>query len=445
MKNRILRQRSFVAILVTAAAISAACSDSESTSDAATDQPATTAPVTSTTVATTSTTTTTVAPTTTIDPAVDLDGLATSIDAAITEFISATGVPGLTAAILLPGVDGTPVEILTAAGMSDVVNGDTADPGDHYRFGSITKPMTSVVVLQLVDEGLIDLDAPVATYLGAGWADGYVLDGVDYGDVVTIRQILNHTDGFAEFAFDVEFYIQSSARLDQPYEPDEIVTWAVNRGPQYVPGTGYLYNTVGHVVAGLVIEAVTGQSADEVMRARIFDPVDADDAYLAPAEFPPNDDVAGYVQGELKAAIDLLPGYAPYKADSAVGSFYDVTVSPQGVTRSAGWTGGGIEAQADDIARVVRSMFTGALSDEMLAEFLTTSEFSNYGLGISVGDRDGSPEYSHGGGVPGFRSHAVHLPEFDVTVALSANLIPITPDISSLSDTILDIVLAAIS
>ena len=159
---------------------------------------------------------------------------------------------------------------------------------------------------------------------------------------------------------------------------------------------------------------------------------------------PPNDDVAGYVQGELKAAIDLLPGYAPYKADSAVGTFYDVTVSPQGVTRSAGWTGGGIEAQADDVARVFRSMFTGALDDEMLAEFLSTPEFSNYGLGISVDDRDGNPAYSHGGGVPGFRSHAVHLPDLDVTVALSANLIPIEPDISSLSDTILDIVLAAL-
>ncbi|MGA1345711.1 MAG: serine hydrolase domain-containing protein [Ilumatobacteraceae bacterium] len=384
---------------------------------------------------------TTVAKTTTAPAS---DDMLEQIDAAIAEFMTANGVPGVTAAVLLPGDGGAPVELLTAAGLSDIVAEDAADPGDHYRFGSITKPMTSVIILQLVDEGLIDLDAPVATYLGAGWAEGYVLDGVDYGDLVTIRQILDHTDGFAEFAFDVEFYIQSSLRLETPYEPEEIVTWAVNRGPQYVPGTDYLYNTVGHVVAGLVIEAVTGQAAHEVMRTRIFDPVGADDTYLAPAELPPNDDVAGYVQGELKAAIDLLPGYAPYKADSAVGTFYDVTVSPQGVTRSAGWTGGGIEAQADDIARIFRSMFTGALSDEMLDEFLTTPEFSNYGLGITVGEFDGSPAYSHGGGVPGFRSHAVHLPESDVTVVLSANLIPIDPDISSLGDTILGIVLTAV-
>jgi D-alanyl-D-alanine carboxypeptidase len=439
MTHRVTRNR-LIAVLIAVGA-AAACSGSEAASTPSIDTtsaPPTTTAAPTTTVAPTTTSSTTVAPS-------SADDLIDAIDAAITEFIATTGVPGVTAAILLPGDDGTPVEIVTAAGMSDIVNDDTADPGDHYRFGSITKPMTSVVILQLADEGLIDVDAPVATYLGAGWAEGYVLDGVDYGDLVTIRQILNHTDGFAEFAFDVEFYIQSSARLDQPYEPEDIVAWAVNRGPQYVPGTDYLYNTVGHVVAGLVIEAVTGQPAHEVMRSRIFDPVEADDAYLAPAELPPNDDVAGYVQGELKAAIDLLPGYAPFKDDSAVDSFYDVTVPPQGVTRSAGWTGGGIEAQADDIARIFRSMFTGALSEAMLAEFLTTSDFSDYGLGISVGDRDGSPEYSHGGGVPGFRSHAVHLPEFDVTVALSANLIPIDPDISSLSDAILDIVLATVS
>jgi len=164
--------------------------------------------------------------------------------------------------------------------------------------------------------------------------------------------------------------------------------------------------------------------------------------YLPPGTYPPDDLVAGHVAGELKAAIDLLPGYQPYREDSVVGDFYDVTVAPQAVTRTAGWTGGGLEAQADDVARIFRSFFHGALGDAELSEFVTTSDYSNYGLGISVGEWEGEPRYSHGGGVPGFRSDATHLPDSDITIALSTNLIPYEPDVSSLTDAILDVIAA---
>jgi CubicO group peptidase (beta-lactamase class C family) len=118
-----------------------------------------------------------------------------------------------------------------------------------------------------------------------------------------------------------------------------------------------------------------------------------------------------------------------------------VTVPPEAVVRSAGWTGGGLEAQADDVARVFRSMFTGALTQESVTAFTTPFRDTGYGLGISVGESAGHTSYSHGGGVPGFRSDAVYLPDLDVTVVVSANLIPIEPDISSLSSAILDLVL----
>ncbi|MEK9839495.1 MAG: hypothetical protein VW396_10565, partial [Ilumatobacter sp.] len=84
---------------------------------------------------------------------------------------------------------------------------------------------------------------------------------------------------------------------------------------------------------------------------------------------------------------------------------------------------------------------TGALTDDSVTEFTTPFRDTGYGLGISVGESAGHTSYSHGGGVPGFRSDAVYLPDLDVTVVVSANLIPIEPDISSLSSAILDLVL----
>lgn len=379
------------------------------------------------------------------EPQLDIDAVSQQVEKAVDDFLAATGAPGATVAMLLPTNGGEPVEVRIARGLSNVTQNQQADVDDHFRFGSITKTMTSAVILQLVDEGKVVLDEPVATYLGQGWAKGYMWNGVDYGDKITIRQILNHTDGFAEFAFDPQFYLQSSARLETPYEPEEIVQWAVERGAQYEPGTDYLYNTVGHVVAGLVIEKVTGKTAEEVLRTRLFEPAKANDAYLAPTVFPPADGVAGYVQGALKAGIDVLPGYAPYRSAASVGDFYDVTVAPQDVLRSAGWTGGGIEAQADDIARIFRSLFTTAVKDDELEEFLTPSEFSNYGLGVTVGEKAGKKTYSHGGGVPGFRSEAVFVPDLDITLAVSANLITLDPDVGTLTDTLLQIITAALT
>lgn len=436
-----MRSTRLVLTLLPSTLLLAACSGTSADSSAA--ESTTTAAVTTTATSPTTTSTTAAPTTTTLPPGPDIDALTTEIDAAIAEFLANTGVPGVTLAVLMPGANGELTEVLTAGGLSDVLAEDVADPSDHYRWGSITKTMTSVVMLQLVDEGLVELDAPVADYLGSGWAAGYMWEGTDVGDLITIRQILNHTDGFAEYAFDPGFYIESSMRIETPYEPEEIVAWAVSRGAQYEPGTSYQYNTVGHVVAGLVIEAVTGNPAHEELRTRLFDPVQADDAYLTPAEFPPNDDVAGYVQGDLKLAIDVLPGYAPYKEASVVGDFYDITIAPEAVVRSAGWTGGGLEAQADDVARIFRSEFTGALTDDRLADFLTTSDYSNYGLGISVGEHNGHVTYSHGGGVPGFRSDAIYVPDLDVTVVASSNLIPLDPDIGTLTSAVLDLVLAA--
>jgi len=441
-------QRSLIALgVVLAGALSTIGCSSSSTSPTATEAPepsptTTVVEATSDDVSTTSIdpTTTTVAVTTT---SVVVDETEERLIAVIDNFLASTRAPGVTMTVLRPSDDGTDTieAVNLARGVREAASDNEVTTSDYFRWASITKPMTSIVVLQLVEEGLLDLDATVSTYLGEGWASGYVLDGVDYGDAITIRQILDHTDGFAEFAFDLDFYVLASTRLDTPFEPEEVIDWAIEQGPLYEPGTAYGYNTVGHIVAGLVIEEVTGNPAHIELRNRLFDPADASEIYLPPKESPPEQTVNGYVQGDLKLALDFVPGFAVYTAEATVGAFYDISVIPQEVLRSAGWTGGGIEAQAEDLARVFRQQFTGALSDDMLTAFTTPSDFSNYGLGINVGEVDGYTVYSHGGGTPGFRSHAMYMPELDVTIAVSANLIQIEPDIGTLASDIAAVII----
>lgn len=424
--------RRFIATAVVGVLV-ASCSSTNDTVATTTSVVTTTVPAPTTTAAPTTTTT--------IVESLATAALEAELQAAVDRWRSAAGVPGAAMVVSLP--DGS--EVAITSGVRDLTTNEPVRADEYWRIASITKPMVSAVVLRLVERGLVDLSAPVAQYLGAGWAQGYELDGVDYGDVVTIADVLAHTDGFKEYAFDPSFYLLVSDRLDVPITPEEVVAWAVGEGPQFEPGTGYLYNTIGHVVAGLVIEAVTGQPAEQVLRDELFTPANVSDMYLTPREFPPTRVPAGYVQGLLRLALDSIPGLAAYTDQATVGDFYDVTAVPQAVLTSAGFTGGGLEAQLDDVARVFRALFDGTLLTQASVQAFTTTVLdTNYGLGISVDQVDDLLVYSHGGGVPGFRSHALYSPELDVAMALSSNLVPLEPDVGALADEVLLIVRAAV-
>jgi len=293
------------------------------------------------------------------------------------------------------------------------------------------------------------LDEPVVTYLGEDWLGEH-----PYAAEITVRQLLDHTNGLIEYAFDPVFYLQSAQRLDQPYEPEEILAFLGTRDPLFAPGEDYSYETGGFVAAGLIIEAVTGNSAAAEMRARLFEPSGADAIFLTPEEFPPQSVVSGYARGELYAALTLLPGVNDEQQltvnDEPV---VDVLTGDQSVLQSAGWTGGGNEAQAESVAAIFEAMFNGTvLSPDAVDQMTTPNPHSNYGLGIDVGTAsvDGLgdvPVWTHGGGVPGFRSQAGWLPEHNVAYSFHASLIPL-PDgagVNVLRDAIVEIVVPLVA
>lgn len=368
-------------------------------------------------------------PTTVPDPGPALEE---QITVEIDEFMALGGVPGLSFAMVMP--DG---EVMTIArGTADLTTGEPVETDDYFRIGSITKPVTSTVMLQLVEEGLVELDAPVSTYLDS-WAPGY-----EYEDQVTVRQLLNHTSGFFEFPFDPGFYTYVAPRLDQQLTPEELLAYASDRGPQFEVGTDRLYNTVGFIAAGLVIEAVTGNDAEDEFTRRIFEPLGLTEVFLAPGQAPPEPVVHGYSIGILGSAIeafDLVPASGLIDVDGA--TYVDMLSVPQDVLRTVGWTGGSLEAQLDDTALMFGSLFAdGLVPDSLLAEMLAPTLDDTYGLGVNVESVAGQTVYSHGGGVPGFRSHAAYLPDLDISFAFSATAIPIEPDVGELAGRIVELV-----
>jgi len=361
-----------------------------------------------------------------IEPAGDpLEAVATELEEILVAWQAENGAPAVSLSVRLPGEE--PINI--ASGVADLVTEEPVTTEDYFRIGSITKPMTAAVVLQLVDEGLVELDVPVRTYLPS-WLEGY-----QYADDITIRQLMDHTNGLKEYALDPVFYAVAGQRLDTTITPEEIIEWLAAQAPLFAPGEQYSYETGGFLSLGRVIEEVTGNSAAAEMRARIFEPAGAKNIYLTPEEFPPEITVNGYGRGLMYLAATAIIGRQDTEGltinDEPVAAMYSL---PQDVLQSSGWTGGGNEAQMESVSAIIKAMFDGTMLAPDLIQQMTTPVLDvNYGLGISTDDVDGITVYSHGGGVPGFRSQAGYLPDHDISYAVSSNLIPL-PEGAGVSD-----------
>jgi len=371
------------------------------------------------------------------DSATGRDQLVNDLEAAIDDWLAASTAPGVSLSIRLPGEE--PINI--ARGVSNLATGEAVTTDDYFRIASITKTMTAATALQLVDEGLIELDAPVSRYLGVDWLGAH-----PNAANITVAQLMNHTNGLIEYAFDIGFYSESIRRLDVAYTPAEILEFLGRQEPLFGAGEQYQYETGGFVALGLIIEAVTGNSAAAEMRTRIFEPAGATNIYLTPEEFPPDSVVNGYVRGELFLAFNLLDRDAYEGTMIGADPVIDVLSGEQAVLQSAGWTGGGNEAQLESVSAIWKSMFDGTILSPAAIESMTTTVFeSNYGLGLSVTEEQGTTVYAHGGAVPGFRSQAGYLPEYDISYAFSSNLIPLLDgaDVSALTEVILPLAVAA--
>ena len=357
-----------------------------------------------------------------------------AIDAAATDWMEKARIPGLVLAVAL----GDEEPWTFGWGVSDIATEEPMTPDAYVRIGSVTKPVTTVAVLSMVDEGLLDLDTPVTSYLGDDWYGNY-----EHGPDITLRHLMGHTAGFVEYAFDPGFFILASSRLDVPITPEEIVRFATSYGSVAAFESEYNYSTAGHVTAGMIIEAVTGNPAHVEIRSRVLEPLGLENTYLPPYEQPPVPVVNSYNGGLLYSAFSSLTRVPDEAKHNYLGSDYISTNSyPQEFLQTAGWTGGGIEAQIGDVPQMFRGLFTaGLLSDESLSEMTTAGVNPGYGLGVGIDDIDGLVGYSHGGGTPAFRTRVHYIPELDLTLAANANVLPPDPDMGDFIDDLLPIVM----
>ena len=295
-------------------------------------------------------------------------------------------IPGLTAAVLVDG------QIIWSEGFgwADVENRIPVTPLTKMRIGSVSKSMTSAALGVLIEEGRLDLDAPVQQYVPSFPEKRYP---------ITTRQAAGHIAGIRHYRGD-EFL--NSKHYDSVEAGLAIFA---DDSLQFEPGTDYAYSSYGWNLVSAVVEGASSERFLPFMRRHVFRPL-----------------------GLRHTVADHTDSLITYRT-----RFYSITddgtlINAPYVDNSYKWAGGGFLATAEDVARFGHAMMGDGFLDPSTRETLFTSlrtrdgERTGYGLGWSVGTDDaGRRTIGHSGGSVGGTTQLITYPEHGVVVALIAN------------------------
>jgi D-alanyl-D-alanine carboxypeptidase len=314
------------------------------------------------------------------------------------EAVVATGVPGAAVVALLP--EG---RVEAAAGFADVATGESLTVEHRFRIGSVTKIFVAALVLQLVAEGLLDLDGDAAPFV----------------EGVTIRQLLNHTSGLDDFVGDIVSFFEPYRRdLAHRWElgPRDELRLVMEKPRLFPPGEGWAYHGSNYIVLRLVVEEATGVSLRDALRRRV----------LAPLGLEKTDLVEGPLRG------DCARGYFPADNPVLPGGSGPVDVTEIDVPFHR--AGGGVVSTAGEIAKMLRALLDGEfLPHHVRAEMLQAvdsdwSETDRYGLGIGeitalMGRRRSpcGPAWGHIGFSVGYTALALSSEDGKRQVVICAN------------------------
>ncbi|GAA3881661.1 serine hydrolase domain-containing protein [Saccharothrix violaceirubra] len=265
-------------------------------------------------------------------------------------------------------------EFTARSGKAQLDRPDPVPLNGRFRAGSITKTFVSTVVLQLVGEGKIVLDVPVARYL-----PGLLPDG----DRITVRQLLQHTSGLYNYtnALPRDPAGQLAIRYKH-WEPEEVIALATAHPLDFEPGTSWNYSNTNYAVAGLVIRKVTGRTWGEEVKRRVLYPLGLTGTSV------PGDQVT-------------IPGPHAHGYVGAGDQVVDITELNASVAGAAGQ----LISTTADLGRFIDALVGGRLlKPAQQAELLKTTEASpEYGLGVDVFTLDcGTTVIGHNGGIAGY-------------------------------------------
>lgn len=308
------------------------------------------------------------------------------IDSAAERVLAKTGVPSASVAIVEHGA----IVYTAAYGKAKLDPAEAAAPAMRYSIGSISKQFTAAAVLLLEQEGKLSIDDPVSKYL----------PDLTRANEVTIRMLLSHTSGYQDYW--PEDYVMPPM-LEATTAERIMDVWG-KKPLDFDPGTKWQYSNTNYVIAGRIVEQISGMPLMEFLQQQVFKPLDMRAVWNSDAEKLGDTDAVGYVRyalGPLRPAPKEGRGWM-FAAGELAMPAYDL----------AQW----------DISVTNRSLLDQKSYDEMFAPvMLKSGENSHYALGMFVRDTNGKIAYEHSGEVSGFVSDNVVFPADKAAIAVLTN------------------------
>jgi len=312
-----------------------------------------------------------------------------SIEQQVDALLSAKYVDNKPGATALIAKDGK-VIYRKAFGMANLELKIAMKPDNVLEIGSMTKQFTAVAILMLEEAGKLSVDDPVTKFF-ADYPTGE--------NEITIHHLLNHTSGIKSYTGMESF--QTQARTDM--DPLTLIDVFKNEPMDFKTGEQWSYNNSGYIILGAIIEQVSGQSYADFIQTQIFD-------------------VLGMTHSYYGSKSNLIPnrasGYQPTESGYRNAAYLSMTLP---------YAAGSLMSTVDDLL-----IWQEALNDNKLIPrkrlekaFVNTTlndgSATNYGYGWSIDEINGTPTIEHGGGIFGYTTYGLNIPEDDIYVTVLTN------------------------
>jgi CubicO group peptidase (beta-lactamase class C family) len=264
----------------------------------------------------------------------------------------------------------------------------------RFRIGSVTKQFTAAAILKLADAGKLSVEDPLEKYF----------PGYPGGGAITLRHLLNHTSGLHNFTDHPGF----SAQVTKPVNETDLVASFRNDPPDFKPGEEFRYSNSGYVLLGMIVEKVAGLPLGDYWQREFFGPLGMQATGVWMNATPPEPAAKGYAADakKLTPAQDWDMSWAGGAGDlySTVGDLWRWTEALHG-------------------GRVISPAALQTMTAEVTVAKKETLAL-RYGMGLYRTEVGGLAAIGHNGGLPGYLSSVMWLPEEKVTVVVLGNAMP---------------------
>lgn len=269
-------------------------------------------------------------------------------------------------------------------GLANRANNKQVNAGTEFRIGSMSKPFTALLIMQLQEQGKLKLTDALSQYI----------PDYPHGDSITITNLLNHTSGIKSVT-SLPAYQQDRGGFKNV---EDMVALFKNQPLNFAPGSLYQYSNSNYILLSYIAQKAAGKTFDVLLQQAILKPLKMTQSGLDADGRSSTNKALGY-----EAAAD--DDYTPV-TDNNIGSYYG---------------SGSMYSTAQDLLKWDRALYGTTLISEASKTLMFTPGKGNYGLGWEINTEHGRKVISHSGSVEGFKANIIRFPESETCIIFLSN------------------------